>query len=182
MKPLAELGYCSKGCRNLYSGRVHKTSPVNGEKMKEIESDFRTLEIPPTKERDIIKKAWRDMLSVWHPDRFSANERLIRRANEKTREINDAYKRIIAYLDARPDAGFSKTGKGKEDRAGAFYARSGAKKQPARSADTGFWTWKRIAIAAILAFDLLIPDFLPFLDEIALFVLMFLVDSYKKKT
>ena len=38
-----------------------------------------------------IKQAWRDMAQVWHPDRFSQNPRLHQKAQEKLKEVNEAY-------------------------------------------------------------------------------------------
>ena len=38
-----------------------------------------------------IKQAYRDLASVWHPDRFPNNPRLQQKALEKMKEINQAY-------------------------------------------------------------------------------------------
>ena len=38
-----------------------------------------------------LRQAHRDLAQVWHPDRFAANPRLQRMANQKLREINEAY-------------------------------------------------------------------------------------------
>jgi hypothetical protein len=39
-----------------------------------------------------IKEAYRDLVKVWHPDRFGSDARLRRKAEEKLKEINDAYR------------------------------------------------------------------------------------------
>jgi hypothetical protein len=39
-----------------------------------------------------IKEAYRDLVKVWHPDRFGADARLRQKAEEKLRELNDAYR------------------------------------------------------------------------------------------
>jgi hypothetical protein len=39
-----------------------------------------------------IKEAYRDMVKVWHPDRFGSDARLRRKAEDKLKEINDAYR------------------------------------------------------------------------------------------
>ncbi|WP_420456748.1 J domain-containing protein [Rubrivirga sp.] len=44
-----------------------------------------------------IKKAYRDMMMVWHPDRFSGNERLRLKAETKAKAINAAYKSLVGY-------------------------------------------------------------------------------------
>ncbi len=45
---------------------------------------------------DEIKSAYRDMAKVWHPDRFAQDPRLQQKAQERLKEINEAYRRIIA--------------------------------------------------------------------------------------
>ena len=42
-----------------------------------------------------VKEAYRDLVKVWHPDRFrNENRRLQERANEKLKEINDAFEKL----------------------------------------------------------------------------------------
>lgn len=39
-----------------------------------------------------IKEVYRDLAKVWHPDRFGSDERLRRKAEDKLKQINDAYR------------------------------------------------------------------------------------------
>lgn len=55
------------------------------------------LKMPFTK--NALKKAYRDSLMVWHPDRFEGNTSLREKATAKTHQINDAY----ALLSRLPD-------------------------------------------------------------------------------
>ena len=41
-----------------------------------------------------IKQAYRDLVEIWHPDRFTHNERLRQKAEEQLKEINSAYDRL----------------------------------------------------------------------------------------
>jgi len=41
-----------------------------------------------------IKAAYRDLVKVWHPDRFPADDRLRLRAEERLRRINEAYRTL----------------------------------------------------------------------------------------
>jgi hypothetical protein len=43
-----------------------------------------------------LKAAYRDMAKVWHPDRFTHDPRLQQKAQEKLKEINDAYRQMLA--------------------------------------------------------------------------------------
>jgi len=49
-----------------------------------------------------LKEAYRDAISVWHPDRFSGNSRLRCKAEQKAALINEAY-RILSDHIARLD-------------------------------------------------------------------------------
>jgi curved DNA-binding protein CbpA len=39
-----------------------------------------------------IKEAYRDLVKVWHPDRFGSDARLREKAEDKLKEINKAYR------------------------------------------------------------------------------------------
>jgi len=41
-----------------------------------------------------IKAAYRDLVKIWHPDRFGTDERLRRRAEERLQGINEAYRAL----------------------------------------------------------------------------------------
>ncbi len=55
---------------------------------------YRILDLSPGATPEQIKLAWRDLVQVWHPDRFAGNERLKQRAEETLKEINEAYERL----------------------------------------------------------------------------------------
>jgi hypothetical protein len=44
-----------------------------------------------------IKEAYRDLVKVWHPDRFGGDVRLRRKAEEKLQQINDAYRMLQSH-------------------------------------------------------------------------------------
>jgi hypothetical protein len=43
-----------------------------------------------------LKAAYRDLTKVWHPDRFAHDPRLQEKAQEKLKEINDAYEQLVS--------------------------------------------------------------------------------------
>jgi DnaJ domain len=59
--------------------------------MHECESYFRVLELDPSATLDEIKQAYKDLVMVWHPDRFVHNVRLHHKAEEKLKQFNQAY-------------------------------------------------------------------------------------------
>ena len=64
----------------------------------DIERCFEILELDRGASSDEIKQAYKDIVNVWHPDRFSSNPRLKQKAEEKLKEINVAYDTLKAYL------------------------------------------------------------------------------------
>ena len=56
---------------------------------------FQILEIPESASSQEIKKAFRDLAQVWHPDKFEHNPRLRAKADEKFKEVNNAYSILI---------------------------------------------------------------------------------------
>jgi len=64
-----------------------------------IEHDYQMLGLEPGASGVEIKQAYRDLVIVWHPDRFSGNSRLQKVATEKLKEINLAYKKLMEYVE-----------------------------------------------------------------------------------
>jgi DnaJ domain len=52
---------------------------------------YKALDLEPGASVDEIKQARKEMLKVWHPDRFNDDEDLKWKAQEKLKEINHAY-------------------------------------------------------------------------------------------
>jgi curved DNA-binding protein CbpA len=51
---------------------------------------------------DEIKQAYKDLVNVWHPDRFGHNSRLQEKASEKLKEINLAYEELVSSYEEEP--------------------------------------------------------------------------------
>jgi len=51
---------------------------------------------------DQVRQAYRDLVRVWHPDRFSSDYRLARISEEKLKLINEAYSEIRAQIGKNP--------------------------------------------------------------------------------
>lgn len=49
------------------------------------------LDLDPGYSQEDLKQAYKDLVQVWHPDRFSHSERLKEKAEEKLKQINLAY-------------------------------------------------------------------------------------------
>ena len=59
---------------------------------------YKSLDLEPEASREEVKKAYRDLIKVWHPDRFQDNQRLQKKANDKLVEINEAYEKITLHI------------------------------------------------------------------------------------
>jgi len=67
----------------------------------DIKRFFEILELDPRATLDEAKQAYKDIVNVWHPDRFSDNPRLRRKAEEKLKEANRAYEMVRSFLSSR---------------------------------------------------------------------------------
>src|SRR4029079_18185020 len=84
-----------------------------------------------------LKAAHRDLAKVWHPDRFQHDPRLQEKAQEKLKEINEAYDLVISGRMPRPaPPTASQTG----------YA------PPSKSRSGGTWKWAAVLLVFVSVF------------------------------
>lgn len=70
---------------------------------------YEVLEVRPSASNDEIKKAWLELVQVWHPDRFNHSPALHRKAELRTQMINQAYQTLSdSFARARYDASLRK--------------------------------------------------------------------------
>jgi DnaJ-domain-containing protein 1 len=55
---------------------------------------YTLLELLPSATKDEIKKAWHEQIQVWHPDRFTHAPALHKKAEARTKQINQAYQTL----------------------------------------------------------------------------------------
>lgn len=63
----------------------------------DVKRCFKVLEIKETDSLDEIKQAYRDLIAIWHPDRYAQNPRLQQKATEKVKELNSAYNYLVSH-------------------------------------------------------------------------------------
>src|SRR5215212_5231542 len=74
-------------------------------KRKILSSDLNAYEmlgVKPGVSNSELKAAHRDLAKVWHPDRFFHDPRLQAKAQEKLKEINQAYEQLLSGKTPRP--------------------------------------------------------------------------------
>ena len=62
----------------------------------ELNKCYDLLGVSPGVSAGELKTAHRDMAKVWHPDRFLHDPRLQQKAQEKLKEINEAYNQLVS--------------------------------------------------------------------------------------
>ena len=67
----------------------------------DIRQCFDVLELDSNATIDDVKQAYKDMVNIWHPDRFSNNPRLKQKAEDKLKEINEAYEMMQSFLSSK---------------------------------------------------------------------------------
>ena len=60
----------------------------------DIADCYRMLELDPGAPAEAVRIAYRDLVKVWHPDRFAHDSKLQQKAQDRLREINLAYERL----------------------------------------------------------------------------------------
>ena len=85
------------------SRQFTKTCP--SKPMADINRCYEILEIEPGSSLEEIKRAYRDLAFVWHPDRFAHNDRLQQKAHQRLTEINQAYQQLVLFLSQPESSG-----------------------------------------------------------------------------
>lgn len=62
----------------------------------ELREAYAVLDLPPGSSPERIREAYRQLVAVWHPDRFAHNPELQASAAEKLKRINEAYALVLA--------------------------------------------------------------------------------------
>ena len=81
----------------------------------DIRQCFDVLELDSNASIDEAKQAYKDMVNIWHPDRFSNNPRLKQKAEDKLKEINEAYEMMQSFLSSKKPLEPEKALHGKAD-------------------------------------------------------------------
>lgn len=61
---------------------------------------LKILELPKNASLDDIKKSYKELLHIWHPDKCGSNENLKKRTTEKLKKINEAYAYLVKNYSA----------------------------------------------------------------------------------
>ncbi|MGB8702102.1 MAG: J domain-containing protein [Thermosynechococcaceae cyanobacterium] len=70
--------------------------------MGQVETHLQVLDLRLPASLDEVKQAYKDLVSVWHPDRFAHNPRLQKKAEEKLKQFNQAYETLQQWYRRPP--------------------------------------------------------------------------------
>ena len=100
-----------------------------------------------------IKEAYRDMVKVWHPDRFGSDPRLRQKAEDKLKQINMAYEVLVSgsgtdeAFAAKPERGTDSTaGDAPSSRRSASPANSRSDRAGSKRSSVG-WLYACVGVA-----------------------------------
>lgn len=69
--------------------------------MEDFKECCRILDVQPGASLNAVKSAYRELVKVWHPDRFPGDPTLQARATEKLKAINLAYAAVLKHQSTR---------------------------------------------------------------------------------
>ncbi len=65
-----------------------------------LDEAFQTLELDCGATEEMVRQAYRELVKIWHPDRFENDAKLKARAQEKLKNINLAYELLIDHFNS----------------------------------------------------------------------------------
>ena len=66
----------------------------------QIREFYRELDLEPGADLASVRQSYRQLVKVWHPDRFGNDQKLQAVANDKLKRINSAYETLVALLES----------------------------------------------------------------------------------
>ena len=88
-------GFIAEMKRAGVGGREREKGPGRGP--EGLERSIEVLGLRPGASKKEVNEAYRDLVNVWHPDRFANNLRLQKKAEERLKAINAAYEHIRSF-------------------------------------------------------------------------------------
>src|SRR5438876_54184 len=80
----------------------------------QIKEFYRELDLELGADLASVRQSYRQLVKVWHPDRFGNDHKLQAVANDKLKKINSAYESLVAFLENGGRAQFSPPPKAEE--------------------------------------------------------------------
>lgn len=117
---------------------------------QDAESYFEILGVKAGASAQEIKAAYKDLAKVWHPDRFAHDPPLQQKAQEKLKEINEAYAHLKSAKPGRRVGGVRASGRRDADEARSHVDDDEARPRPARVERTYGWRIMGVGLAVFV--------------------------------
>ena len=65
----------------------------------QIEDYYRELDLEPGADLSSVRQSYRQLVKVWHPDRFGSDQKLQTFATDKLKKINCAYESLVSFIE-----------------------------------------------------------------------------------
>ncbi len=88
------LNICWSFLTVMPSARARRSARDQISSGPRIRRDYAMLDLDPSASPAEVQQAYRDLVKVWHPDRFAHDSRLQSKAHVKLQAFNDAYARL----------------------------------------------------------------------------------------
>ena len=75
---------------------------------------FLILECEPGCSEEVVRSSYRQMVRVWHPDRFETDPKLKQKATEKMKLLNEAYQLLLRCFEAQRNQNTSEPSRNQE--------------------------------------------------------------------
>ena len=123
--------------------------------MKSISEYYKILGVDSSVTAEELKKAYRDLVKEWHPDRLLHNPSLHKTAQQRLQEINEAYDQLQAHLaNPKPQSSAPRNEPSRDTAAGRRKANNATAKRPVAPAPAtqllnryvAFWQKHRVLV------------------------------------
>ena len=81
----------------VVKGRKGGGRTENNKDPEKINRCIEMLGLKPGASQEEVNQAYKDLVNVWHPDRFVGNPRLQKKAEGKLKEINASYEHVKSF-------------------------------------------------------------------------------------
>lgn len=68
---------------------------------EELRQDYRNLEVEFGAPLEAVRKSYRSLMVIYHPDRYASNPKKLQIATEITKKLGESYRRIKSFYESK---------------------------------------------------------------------------------
>jgi DnaJ-class molecular chaperone len=93
---LIYLLYSRAGMRSSARAETRAPEQPKPAASSQMAECYTVLEVPASASDEQIRESYKNLVKVWHPDRFPNDAKLREKADHKLKQINAAYEKVMA--------------------------------------------------------------------------------------